>query len=426
MKDAPHTGRGGRIRAAAAVGAAVGATTSAGNALLLYTGQGFLRAAGLLFSTTMLAIAAGVWAGAADEHDRPPRSGARWIVLVLTLLLGGAATTAWSASAALRELALGGALAVLFILAVPAYTAGAVLSALHARLLPRRSGGTAPAALGGAAIGALLTTMLLIQNFDAFAIYYGAAVLMLVVGLTEARAQPVAADEPTSMDYRVAIITGVSDRRQLGFALAQKFLAAHARVVITDRSDNVEQLAAELAPRAYIAAVRADLTNADDVARVVGAAAERFGRLDALINTLAPGADPGDRQPADPVQRDAETLLQTCRAALPLLRESRGAIVNIVSPGAIRSAANPGEHSDSRAAIVALTRTLALEEKPNGVRVNAIAPGMIDTAGNRDGVGSATRSVSGDDVAAIALFLASRAAAGINGETVHVRGETLE
>jgi NAD(P)-dependent dehydrogenase (short-subunit alcohol dehydrogenase family) len=196
--------------------------------------------------------------------------------------------------------------------------------------------------------------------------------------------------------------------------------------VITDRSDNVEQLAAELAPRAHIAAVRADLTNVDDVARVVAAAAERFGRLDALINALAPGADPRDRQPADPLQGDAETLLQTCRAALPLLRESRGAIVNIVSPGAIRSAANPGEHSDSRAAIVALTRTLALDEKLNGVRVNAIAPRMIDTAGNRDGVGTATRSVSGDDVAAIALFLASRAAAGINGETVHVRAETLE
>lgn len=424
MSDAPQPGPGGRIFAAAALGAAVGATTSAGNALLLYTGQGFLRAAGLLFSSTMLAIAAGVWAGAADEHDPPPSTRARWVTLVLTLLFGGVVTMAWSASAELRELALGGALAVLFILAVPAYTSGAVLSALHARLQHRGSG-IAPAALGGAAIGVLVTTMLLIQNLAAFAIYYGAAVVMLLVGLTEARARP-AVGVSATMNGRVAIITGVGDRGQLGFTLAQKFLAAGAHIVITDPSPTVEQLAAELSPAGYVAAVRADLTNDDDVARVVAAASERFGRLDALINAADARAitTPDGATTAEPrqheIQRNADAMLRTSRAALPLLRESRGIIVNFASPAELIGAADPGVYTTAEAAVVALTRTLALEEKANGVRVNAIASGIIDTAQNRQTAGDEAALVSRDDVASVALFLAGPEAAGISGQAVRV------
>jgi NAD(P)-dependent dehydrogenase (short-subunit alcohol dehydrogenase family) len=432
LSDAARTGRGGRILAATALGAAVGATTSAGNALLLYTGQGFLRAAGLLFSSTILAIAAGVWAGATDEQEAPPRSGGRWVMLVLVLLLGGAATMLWGARAGLRQLALGGALAVLFILAVPAYTAGAVLSALHARMWPRRGAGVAPAALGGAAIGVLVTTMLLIQNLEAFAIYVGAAALMLLVGLSEARAHPLASDGATFMDGRVVIITGVGDRGQLGFALAQKFLAAGARVVITGVRASVEQLAAELTPAEHVVAVCADLTNDDDVARVIAAAAERFGRLDALINAagglsvIAPVGETTAEQWQREIQRNAETVLRTSRAALPLLRESRGAIVNFASPAALRAAANLGAYSAAKAAVVALTRALALEEKTSGVRVNAIAPGMIDTAQNREAVGEDGVFVARDDVAAVAVFLASPAAAAVTGETVRVMGATLD
>jgi NAD(P)-dependent dehydrogenase (short-subunit alcohol dehydrogenase family) len=432
LSDDPRTGRGGRILAAAALGAAVGATTSAGNALLLYTGQGFLRAAGLLFSSTILAIAAGVWAGAADDNDSPPRSRVRWIGLVLTLLLGGGMTMVWSARAELRELALGGAVAVLFVLAVPAYTAGAVLAALQARLQPSHGGGVAPAALGGAAVGVLITTMLLIQNLDASAIYHGAAVAMLLVGLAESRAHLFASDGATTMDGRVAIITGVGDRGQLGFALAQKFLAAGARVVITGLAPDVEQLAAELTPAAHVAAVRADLTNDEDVARVVAAASDRFGRLDALINAagglsvIATVADTTVEQWQREIQRNAETVLRTCRAALPLLRVTRGAIVNFASPAALRAAANLGAYSAAKAAVVALTRALALEEQVNGVRVNAIAPGMIDTAQNRLAAGDEGPFVARDDVAAVAVFLASPAAAAITGETVRVMGATLE
>jgi NAD(P)-dependent dehydrogenase (short-subunit alcohol dehydrogenase family) len=436
LTKATHDGRGGRIIAATALGAAVGATAAAGNALLLYTGQGFLRAAGLLLSSTMLAIAAGVWAGAADEHA-PPRSGGRWLMLVLALLLGGGLTVVWSARSELRELPIGGALAVLFILALPAYTAGAVLAALHARHRAHNGAGIAPAALGGAAVGVLLTTMLLIQNLDAFAIYHGAAGLLLLVGIAEARAQPLGSEAAYAFSGRVAIITGAGDRARLGFTLARRFLEAGARIVITDTLPAVEQIVAELSPASRVTAVRADLTQEDDVARVMAAASKRFGRLDALVNadettlldarndalrnapasallhddeTALPAAIEGQNgdERLQHAQLKADVVLRTCQAALPLLRESRGAIVNFAAPATLRSDANGAVNYGADAAVIALTRALALEEETSGVRVNAIA---VDDAG---------RASPDVDIASVAVFLAGPAAAAISGETIHV------
>jgi 3-oxoacyl-[acyl-carrier protein] reductase len=422
LSTAPRTGHTGRIVAATALGAVIGATSSAGNALLLYTGQGFLRAAGLLFASTMLAIAAGVWAGASDEHAPPPRSGARWVMLVLALLLGGGVAILWSAGAELRELALAASLAVLFILAVPAYTAGAVLSALHARQRAQHAGGIAPAALGGAAIGVLITTMLLIQNLEAFAIYEGAAALALLVGMAEARARPLGVDSATGFSGRVAMITGVGGRAQLGFALAQKFLDAGARIIITDTSTAVEELAAELVPTMRVAAVRADLTLDDDVGRLIAAAEERFGRLDALVN--ADGGAPSamnenyrlDEQREHDTRHAAAVVLRTCHAALPLLRESRGAIVNFVVSEA---ASDSSEKQNASSDIVVLTRELARGETGSGVRANAIATRGASDAGVQPAIDAPF--TLHDDIAAVALFLAGPAAAAITGETVRVR-----
>ncbi len=73
-----------------------------------------------------------------------------------------------------------------------------------------------------------------------------------------------------------------------------------------------------------------------------------------------------------------------------------------------------------------MTRAFALEEKVNGVRVNAIAPGMIDTAQNRESVDDDDADfVTREDIAEVVLFLASDASNGISGETIHVSGDTL-
>jgi NAD(P)-dependent dehydrogenase (short-subunit alcohol dehydrogenase family) len=111
------------------------------------------------------------------------------------------------------------------------------------------------------------------------------------------------------------------------------------------------------------------------------------------------------------------------RAALPALRRSQGAVVNFASPAVERVPATLGAYAAAKAGVVALTRALAAEEKGHGVRVNAIAPGTMDTAQNRESMPDA-RYVKRADVAEAALFLASRAAAGVSGEVLTVRVET--
>jgi NAD(P)-dependent dehydrogenase (short-subunit alcohol dehydrogenase family) len=82
-------------------------------------------------------------------------------------------------------------------------------------------------------------------------------------------------------------------------------------------------------------------------------------------------------------------------------------------------------YSAAKAGIVALTRALAVEEREHGVRVNAIAPGMLDTLQNREKPSESARFVSREEVAEVVRFLVSRESRGISGETIQVMGETL-
>jgi NAD(P)-dependent dehydrogenase (short-subunit alcohol dehydrogenase family) len=167
------------------------------------------------------------------------------------------------------------------------------------------------------------------------------------------------------------------------------------------------------------------------VAGVIDAVRAHGVGLHALINVAGGLGVSGDLMDTSPdawrreVQRNAETVLRMCRAALPLLRESGGAIVNFASPAGLRAAAGLGAYSAAKAAVIALTRALALEELEHGVRVNALAPGMIDTAQNRRDAEADTVFVARDDVASVALFLAGPAARGVSGETIQVLGPTL-
>jgi NAD(P)-dependent dehydrogenase (short-subunit alcohol dehydrogenase family) len=424
--------------AALLIGLALGGAAAAGTALLLYTGHGFLRAAGLLVSSTIMAVAAGLWAGAPDAQEtQPPASRGRWIALIFAMLIGGGFTALWALRPAVRDAAAGGALAVLLVLALPAYAAGALIASVHAREQAagrHRAAGAGAAAVAGAALGVLLATTFLIQTFEPYGIYYGAAGVLILAALIESAPASAAYHTEPDMRGQVVLITGVGDRGQLGYAVADRFLAAGARVVITDVSPQVAELAAELAGSHAgedVRAVQADLLADDQVAGVIDAVRAHGVGLHALINVAGGLGVSGDLMDTSPdawrreVQRNAETVLRMCRAALPLLRESGGAIVNFASPAGLRAAAGLGAYSAAKAAVIALTRALALEELEHGVRVNALAPGMIDTAQNRRDAEADTVFVARDDVASVALFLAGPAARGVSGETIQVLGPTL-
>ena len=420
----------GRTLAALAVGIILGAAASAGTALLLYTGQGFLRAAGLLVSSTMMAIAAGLWAGAPEPGPaRAVRTRLRWMGFIVALIAGGMLTALWGARPPLRELAWGGALSVLLALALPGYAGGALLAGLHARDRSVGAGAVAAAAVAGSAFGILLATTVLIPNLEPYGVYYGGAVLLALVSIVD-RAEASGTGD-VHMSNRVVIVTGAADPGQLGYVIARRFLDVGARVVISARSDALDETAETLTSHGDVLAVRADLTSDDDVAHLIEATRERFGRLDALINVaggLSVNATVEDTTPEEwqrEIERNAGTALRLSRAALPLLRESRGSIVNFAAPAATRAVAKLAAYSAAKAAVVALTRSLAIEEKANGVRVNAIAPGLMDTAQNRADMGEDVTYVGRDDVASVALYLAGPGSRGITGETVQVLGETI-
>ena len=119
------------------------------------------------------------------------------------------------------------------------------------------------------------------------------------------------------------------------------------------------------------------------------------------------------------------TFLMT-RAALPLLRDANGAVVNFASPSGLRATGGMAAYTVGKAGVVALTRSTALEEKGNGVRVNAIAPGVVDTEQNREQMGEEAMDwVERDEIVAAVLFLAGDAGAGVNGETIRVMGRQI-
>jgi NAD(P)-dependent dehydrogenase (short-subunit alcohol dehydrogenase family) len=395
----------------ALVGAAYAVAASAGTALLLYTGQGFLRAAGLLLAISLGTLAAGLWAGA-EPTSRPRR---RWGWALLGYLIAAAAAAGWERAPALHAQPLGGALGMLLLLAAPAYGTGL--------LLATRTRARAPVpALAGAALGVLLAAGTLIPRLDP-AVVFALAAGALLVGMLYERS-----DSGGAMTADVVIISGVGARGQLGYALAERFVRAGWRVVITGRDEAVHALAASLGTGSVVG-VTADLTHDEDAERVVAAALERWGRVDALLNAagglglVRAASETTLAELEREVQRNAGTLLVLTRAALPALRRSQGAVVNFASPAVERVPATLGAYAAAKAGVVALTRALAAEEKGHGVRVNAIAPGTMDTAQNRESM-PAARYVKRADVAEAAFFLASRAAAGVSGEVLTVRVET--
>lgn len=399
------------------IGTCISAAAFTGSTLLLYTGPRFLRATGILITLILGALALGVWAGGPSETA----TRRRWVFHILALITAGVFASFWTTSDVLRMSPGAGAIGALLLLALPAYASGALLAGLP-------TAGTGIAALAGAAAGVLLTTSVLIPRLDADVIFFSLAGASLVARIWH-DIKP-ARTRGRTMTDRTVLVTGVGNPGQVGYALARAFRDAGANVVICDVSPGVQDLAKELG----VAALQADLTNVEEVERLIGSVRERIGRLDVLVNAagglsvIKSVEETSIEEWRREEQRNAETAFLVSKAALPLLREARGAIINFASPAGFRAAPQMAAYSAAKAAVIALTRALAIEERDHGVRVNAIAPGMIDTEQNRRSVPDpeSVRWVSRDDIASVVLFLAGDASAAVTGETIHVLGTGIE
>lgn len=234
-----------------------------------------------------------------------------------------------------------------------------------------------------------------------------------------------------SLDGKTALVTGVSGKGQVGVAVARALAEAGAALAIASRTKaNVEARAEELRSTGRpVLALVADLTSESEVKRAADQAISELGRIDILVN-LAGGLTrykPAVEHSLDDWQAEmANNLLSAflcSRAIFPHMREiGGGTIINFGRAGLPQ--ANMIAYNCAKAGIEALTRTLALEGRDAGIRVNAVAPGLVDTESNIAAMHpkDLSRWAKREDIAEVTLFLASSRSAGVTGQTLAVTG----
>jgi NAD(P)-dependent dehydrogenase (short-subunit alcohol dehydrogenase family) len=243
------------------------------------------------------------------------------------------------------------------------------------------------------------------------------------------------------MTNPVVLITGALTG--IGRAAALAFARDGARVVVSGRSEDAGQvLASELrAIGAEAEFIRADVRREDDVRGLIDGTMARFGRLDIAVNNAGTEGAPGPV-----VEQNAESYAATfdtnvLGTLLGLKHELRvmqaqgfGSIVNLSSTMGQRGAPNASLYVASKHAVEGLTKSAALEAAPSGVRVNAVAPGPVETAMLNRFTGSAERKaglVAGvplkragtpEEIADTIVFLGSDKARFITGQIINVNG----
>ncbi|WP_028163680.1 SDR family NAD(P)-dependent oxidoreductase [Bradyrhizobium elkanii] len=189
----------------------------------------------------------------------------------------------------------------------------------------------------------------------------------------------------TSSSQKVALVTGAA--RGIGLATARRFLAEGWRVALLDiERELLNEAVASLKQAENTLALPCDVSDAAAVAAAVAAVEKRFGRLDALVNNagvavFAPLLDTSDADWSRILAVNLTGPFLCAKAAAPLMREhGGGAIVNITSISAVRASTLRSAYGTSKAGLAHLTKQLAVELASLGIRVNAVAPGPVDTA----------------------------------------------
>lgn len=240
---------------------------------------------------------------------------------------------------------------------------------------------------------------------------------------------------------RVAVVTGAA--RGLGYAIATT-LAERGAVIVLNGTDGEALKRASDSLRAAVGGaqvrgVMADVSLPEDVSRLVEEAERELGHVDVLVNNAAIQVATGllehsiedwDRV----IAVNLRGVFLCMRAVLPgMIRAGHGSIVNLASIAALHATTPHISYAASKAAVLALTRDVACEVAPHGIRVNAVAPGPIETPLTGALLGEDAREVirraiplgrwgTPDDIAAAVAFLASDEAAFVTGAMLPVSG----
>jgi NAD(P)-dependent dehydrogenase (short-subunit alcohol dehydrogenase family) len=239
----------------------------------------------------------------------------------------------------------------------------------------------------------------------------------------------------------VVLITGAL--AGIGRATALAFARDGARIVVSGRNDDAGQaLAKELTALGTEAEfIRADVRHEDDVRNLIDRTVAHFGRLDVAVNNAGTEGQPGPVTEQTPESYAATfdtnvlgTVLSMKHELRVMLAQGSGSIVNLSSTMGSRGVANASLYTASKHAVEGLTKAAALEAAPAGVRVNAVAPGPVETGMLDRFTGSAERKAGmaqgvplkrigrPEEIAEAILYVASDKASFITGQVLGVNG----
>lgn len=253
------------------------------------------------------------------------------------------------------------------------------------------------------------------------------------------------------LNGRISIVTGAGGG--IGRAVCVALAQAGASVMAVDRDEasGRETVGLLESTGASSAFIRADVSRAEDVAAYVAATMDRWGRIDVFMNNagwqgpVGPLVDCSDESFDAVMAVNVRGVFLGLKHVLPvMIRQKSGAVVNTASVGAFIGSRHLAPYIASKHAVMGLTRTAALEVIRDGVRVNAVCPGPVDTPlmrqieegqGNGDGAAIRRRRLAAipqgrfaepEEVANVMLFLASDLASHMVGQGVHVNGGTYQ
>jgi 3-oxoacyl-[acyl-carrier protein] reductase len=245
----------------------------------------------------------------------------------------------------------------------------------------------------------------------------------------------------SKLEGKVAVVTGAS--KGIGASIAKHLAAEGAAVVVNYSSskEGADRVVAEITAKGGNAIpVQADFAKQADIKRLFAETKKAFGRLDVLVNNAGiyeflPIAEITAEHFHKMFDLNVLGLILASQEAVKLFGPTGGSIINISSVAATTAAPTTSVYSATKAAVDAVTKSLAKELGPRNIRVNSINPGMVDTEGYRAAgiaesdfrkqVESQTplgRIGQPDDIAPAAVFLASSDSSWITGETFYISG----
>lgn len=232
---------------------------------------------------------------------------------------------------------------------------------------------------------------------------------------------------------QVVMVTGATGN--LGSSVARSFMSNGANLALIDRgADRLQQTFSDLVDsKDHYLGNCADLTNPEDVNDVVQQTTDYFGRIHVLVHTVGGyrAGEPLHETSIDTwnfmIDLNARSTFIICHAVIPhMLSGGMGKIVTIGARPGLKGSANASAYGAAKSAMIRLTESMAEEYKAQGINVNCVIPGTIDTNQNREAMPQAdySRWVTPESLSNVILFLTSEAARDVHGAVIPVYGKS--